>query len=121
MGEPVRATYLSPYSTVNNDQSLLDASDLVFIDAPGTGFSRIAGKDKEKAFYGVDQDIDAFTRFITQFLSQYSRWSSPKYVFGESYGTTRAAVFRGAILDEPNFQRFFDRDGIRAMDVAGVA
>ena len=81
----------SPYSTVNNDESLLDGSDLVFIDAPGTGFSRIAGKDKEKAFYGVDQDIHAFTDFITQFLTKYDRWNSPKYVFGESYGTMRAA------------------------------
>jgi carboxypeptidase C (cathepsin A) len=81
----------SPYSAVNNDQSLLDASDLVFIDAPGTGFSRIAGKDKEKAFYGVDQDIHAFADFITQFLTKYDRWKSPKYVFGESYGTMRAA------------------------------
>jgi len=81
----------SPYSTVNNDQSLLDASDLVFIDAPGAGFSRIAGKDKEKAFYGVDQDIHAFTDFITQFLTKYDRWRSPKYVFGESYGTMRGA------------------------------
>jgi carboxypeptidase C (cathepsin A) len=81
----------APYSTVNNDESLLDASDLVFIDAPGTGFSRIAGKDKEKAFYGVDQDIHAFTDFITQFLTKYDRWNSPKYVFGESYGTMRGA------------------------------
>ena len=81
----------APYSTVSNDQSLLDASDLVFIDAPGTGFSRIAGKDKEKSFYGVDQDIDAFTKFITQFLTKYGRWNSPKYVFGESYGTMRGA------------------------------
>jgi carboxypeptidase C (cathepsin A) len=80
----------SPYSTIDNDQSLLDASDLVFIDAPGTGFSRIAGKDKEKAFYGVDQDVHAFTDFITQFLTKYDRWNSPKYVFGESYGTMRA-------------------------------
>jgi carboxypeptidase C (cathepsin A) len=81
----------APYSVVDNDQSLLDASDLVFIDAPGTGFSRIAGKDKEKAFYGVDQDVDAFAQFITQFLTKYGRWSSPKYVFGESYGTMRGA------------------------------
>ncbi|MGE5563089.1 MAG: S10 family peptidase [Bacillota bacterium] len=81
----------SPYSTVNNDESLLDASDLVFIDAPGTGFSRIAGKDKDKAFYGVDQDIRAFTDFISQFLTKYDRWKSPKYVFGESYGTMRGA------------------------------
>ena len=81
----------APYGVVNNDQSLLDVSDLVFIDAPGTGFSRIAGKEKEKAFYGVDQDIGAFTQFITQFLSKYGRWNSPKYVFGESYGTMRGA------------------------------
>jgi carboxypeptidase C (cathepsin A) len=81
----------APYGVVDNDQSLLDASDLVFIDAPGTGFSRIAGKDKEKAFYGVDQDIHAFTDFITQFLTRYDRWRSPKYLFGESYGTMRGA------------------------------
>jgi carboxypeptidase C (cathepsin A) len=81
----------APYGVVDNDQSLLDASDLVFIDAPGTGFSRIAGKEKEKAFYGVDQDIRAFTDFITQFLTKYDRWRSPKYLFGESYGTMRAA------------------------------
>lgn len=86
-----RHTPAAPYVTFNNDQSLLDVSDLVFIDAPGTGFSRIAGKEKEKAFYGVDQDIDAFTQFITQFLSKYGRWNSPKYVFGESYGTMRGA------------------------------
>jgi carboxypeptidase C (cathepsin A) len=86
-----RHTPAAPYGVVSNDQSLLDASDLVFIDAPGTGFSRIAGKDKEKAFYGVDQDIYAFTDFITQFLTKYGRWNSPKYVFGESYGTMRGA------------------------------
>jgi carboxypeptidase C (cathepsin A) len=80
----------APYTVVDNELSLLDASDLVFVDAPGTGFSRIAGKDKEKAFYGVDQDIHAFTQFINQFLTKYDRWKSPKYVFGESYGTMRA-------------------------------
>ena len=90
----------APYSTVNNDESLLDASDLVFIDAPGTGFSRIAGKDKAKSFYGVDQDIDAFTKFITQFLTKYGRWNSPKYVFGESYGTMRAAGLSLALQQE---------------------
>ncbi len=82
----------APYQLVNNDQSLLDASDLVFVDAPGTGFSRIAGKDKEQAFYGVDADAHAFADFITSFLSRYGRWNSPKYLFGESYGTTRSAV-----------------------------
>ncbi len=88
---PTDATRRAPYAVVDNDKSLLDATDLVFIDAPGTGFSRIAGKDKEKAFYGVDQDIHAFTDFITQFLTKYDRWRSAKYLFGESYGTMRAA------------------------------
>jgi carboxypeptidase C (cathepsin A) len=81
----------APYRLTPNDKSLLDVSDLVFIDAPGTGFSRIAGKDKDKAFFGVDQDIDAFAQFITAFLSRYNRWGSPKYVMGESYGTMRGA------------------------------
>ncbi|MGC1522588.1 MAG: hypothetical protein WA803_13680, partial [Steroidobacteraceae bacterium] len=73
-------TPAAPYSLVNNGSSLLDATDMVFIDAPGTGFSRIAGKDKEKAFFGVDQDAYAFAEFISQFLSKYGRWNSPKYL-----------------------------------------
>ena len=85
-------TPAAPYRLVDNAYSLLDASDLVFIDAPGTGFSRIAGKDKEKAFYGVDVDGHAFSQFIMGFLSKYGRWDSPKYLFGESYGTPRSAV-----------------------------
>ena len=87
----------APYRIVNNDYSLLDASDLVFIDAPGTGFSRIFGKDKEKAFWGIDQDAHAFERFIRRFLTKYERWNSPKYLFGESYGTPRSAVLSDAL------------------------
>jgi carboxypeptidase C (cathepsin A) len=82
----------APYKIVNNEYSLLDVSDLVFIDAPGTGFSRIMGADKEKAFWGVDQDAHAFDRFIRRFLTKFDRWNSPKYLFGESYGTPRSAV-----------------------------
>ncbi len=85
-------TPAAPYPLVNNDFSLLDATDLVFVDAPGTGFSRIAGKDREKAFYGVDADAEAFADFISQFLAKYGRWNSAKYLFGESYGTPRSAV-----------------------------
>src|SRR5476649_749535 len=85
-------TPAAPYQVVDNQSSLLDVSDLVFIDAPGTGFSRIAGKEKEKAFFGVDPDAYAFSQFIQQFLSKYGRWNSPKYLFGESYGTPRSAV-----------------------------
>jgi carboxypeptidase C (cathepsin A) len=89
----------APYRLTNNDESLLDASDLVFIDAPGTGFGRIAGKDKEKSFYGVDQDAHAFAEFIMQFLAKYHRFDSPKYLFGESYGTTRSAVLANLLQD----------------------
>jgi carboxypeptidase C (cathepsin A) len=87
----------APYKIVNNDFSLLDTSDLVFIDAPGTGFSRIMGKDKEKAFWGVDQDAHAFDRFIRRFLTKFDRWNSPKFLFGESYGTPRSAVLSAAL------------------------
>jgi carboxypeptidase C (cathepsin A) len=90
----------APYELVDNAYSLLDASDLVFIDAPGTGFGRIYGKEKEKAFWAVDPDAHAFARFIARFLSNYQRWNSPKYLFGESYGTTRSAVVAGILETE---------------------
>ena len=98
----------APYAIVSNDQSLLDASDLVFVDAPGTGFSRISGKDKEKAFYGVDADAHAFAEFITGFLSKHGRWNSPKFLFGESYGTTRAA----ALVNLLETDRHVDFNGV---------
>ncbi|MDE2085736.1 MAG: peptidase S10 [Xanthomonadaceae bacterium] len=105
-------TPAAPYQLVNNDYSLLDASDLVFIDAPGAGFSRLIADDKdpakraqqmkerEKAIYGVDGDGHAFAQFITQFLSKYGRWNSPKYLFGESYGTTRSAVVANILTND---------------------
>jgi carboxypeptidase C (cathepsin A) len=98
----------APYAVVNNGSSLLDATDEVFIDAPGTGFSRIAGKDKEKAFYGVDADGYAFAEFITQFLSKYNRWNSPKYLAGESYGTIRSAV----VINDLEANRGIDFNGV---------
>jgi carboxypeptidase C (cathepsin A) len=101
-------TPAAPYSLTNNGSSLLDATDLVFIDAPGTGFSRIAGKDKEKAFFGVDQDAYAFSEFISQFLSKYGRWNSPKYLFGESYGTPRSAV----LINQLESDRAIDFNGV---------
>jgi carboxypeptidase C (cathepsin A) len=85
-------TPAAPYRIVDNEYSLLDASDLVFIDAPGTGFGHLRGHDKENAFYGVDPDAHAFANFIVEFLSRHGRWNSPKFLFGESYGTTRSAA-----------------------------
>lgn len=90
----------APYRLVDNDYTLLDASDLVFVDAPGTGFSHLRGTDKEKAFYGVDEDGHAFANFIVEFLSRHGRWNSPKYLFGESYGTTRASVLSYILENE---------------------
>lgn len=92
----------APYKLVNNGQSLLDVTDLVFIDAPGTGFGRIGGHDHDKAFFGVDADGHAFTNFIAQFLAKYNRYNSPKYLFGESYGTMRSAVVVNDLQDQEN-------------------
>ncbi len=90
----------APYRIVDNEYSLLDVSDLVFVDAPGTGFGHLRGKDKEKAYYGVDQDAHAFANFIVEFLSRHNRWNSPKYLFGESYGTTRSAALANILQSE---------------------
>ncbi len=97
----------APYRLVKNQYSLLDVSDLVFVDAMGTGFSRIIGKadggvGTPKMFYGIDPDGQAFAQFITRFLSQYDRWNSPKYLIGESYGTTRSAVVAGILENDDN-------------------
>jgi carboxypeptidase C (cathepsin A) len=96
---PVRITTDSPNPTagppfklVANEFSLLDKTDLVFIDAPLTGYSRAVGKGTPKDFAGVDQDLRAFDRFILRYLSVNQRWNSPKFLIGESYGTTRSAA-----------------------------
>lgn len=86
-----------PYKIVPNNDSLIDSADLVFIDAPGTGYGRVSGKDAAKSFYGIDQDAGAFQRFIRRFLTKYDRWDSPRFLFGESYGTTRDAVLSAAL------------------------
>jgi len=83
----------APYRLEDNQASLLDQSDLVFIDAVGTGYSRALGNtDAKTAFWGVDQDVDSFARAITRYLAINNRWAAPKFLFGESYGTTRAAA-----------------------------
>jgi carboxypeptidase C (cathepsin A) len=101
-------TPAAPYKLIENNYSLLDVSDVVFIDMPGTGFGRLFGKDKEKAFWGVDEDAHAFARFIPRFLGKYGRWNSPKYLFGESYGTTRSAALAN-ILEN---QKDIDLNGV---------
>ncbi len=82
----------APYRVVENQYSLLDKTDEVYIDAPATGFSRLLPAGKASDFFGVDQDAAAFAQFITRYLSKYGRWNSPRYLFGESYGTVRSAA-----------------------------
>lgn len=86
------ATPPAPYQLADNPDTLLDKSDLVFIDAVGTGFSKLVGHGTGKRFWSVDGDLDAFARFIDRYLSVNNRWNSPKFLIGESYGTTRAAM-----------------------------
>jgi carboxypeptidase C (cathepsin A) len=88
-----------PFRYVANPDTLLDISDLVFIDAPTTGLSRLLGKAENKDVMGVDPDIDAFTRTIQRYLTKYQRWNSPKFIIGESYGTTRAAGLSDSLLN----------------------
>ena len=85
------ATGPAPYTYGPNDESLLDKTDLVFIDAIGTGYSRTLGDAKGSDFWGVDEDADAFARAIKRYVTLNQRWNSPKFLFGESYGTTRSA------------------------------
>lgn len=93
------ATGSGPYQVVSNQYSLLDQSDLVFIDAPLTGYSRAVDKGTAKDFAGVDPDLQAFAKFIERYLTVNQRWNSPKFLFGESYGTTRSAGL-SAVLQE---------------------
>ena len=79
-----------PAQLTDNDSSFLDMTDLVFIDPVGTGYSRVLGDTKVDSFYTYDGDIQSVGDFIRLYVSRYHRWGSPKYVAGESYGTTRA-------------------------------
>jgi len=85
------AAMAPPYKVIPNEYSWLDKTDLVFIDPVSTGFSRAAGGESPKNFHGYNEDISSMGSFIRHFLSRYERWSSPKFLAGESYGTTRAA------------------------------
>jgi carboxypeptidase C (cathepsin A) len=95
-----KATGPAPFSVVQNEYSLLDKSDLVFVDAPLTGFSRLVGKGTVKDFAGVDEDVKAFDKFVTRYITINNRWNSPKFLFGESYGTPRSAALVAALNND---------------------
>ena len=89
----------APYRVEDNPDTLLDRSDIVMVDAMSTGYSRAATAELTKKFLGVKGDVEAFGEFIRLYLSRYERWSSPLFVLGESYGTTRAAGVSGYLAD----------------------
>jgi carboxypeptidase C (cathepsin A) len=87
-----RPTPDAPFNLTENQYSLLDRTDLVFVDAPDTGFSRIVDAGKPSDFFGADADVRAFGQFISRYITAFGRWTSPKFLFGESYGTPRSAM-----------------------------
>jgi carboxypeptidase C (cathepsin A) len=89
----------APYHLQDNQYSLLDKSDLVLVDAIATGWSRAEDEATTKKFLGVQGDLDAFGEFIRLYITRYGRWASPLFLFGESYGTTRAAGLSGYLSD----------------------
>jgi len=91
--------YPPPYQLVDNAYSLLDHTDLVFIDPVSTGFSRVVPGEKPKQFHGFKKDIESVGDFIRLYTTRYQRWSSPKFLIGESYGTTRAAGLSGYLQE----------------------
>jgi len=88
-----------PYNLVENEFSLLDVCDMVFIDPVSTGYSRPVTGEKAKAFHGFSKDVESVGNFIRLFVTRYQRWNSPKFLIGESYGTTRAAGLSGYLQE----------------------
>jgi carboxypeptidase C (cathepsin A) len=88
-----------PYNVADNPGTLLDKTDMVFIDPVGTGYSRAVGKAQDKDFCGIDEDVKSLAQFITLYVNRNSRWNSPKFLIGESYGTFRSAAL-GNYLQE---------------------
>jgi carboxypeptidase C (cathepsin A) len=84
-----------PYRLADNEFSLLDVTDLVFVDPVGTGFSRPAPGEEAKQFHSLEGDVESVGEFIRLYITRYHRWSSPKFLIGESYGTTRASALAG--------------------------
>ncbi len=89
----------APYRMEDNPYTLLDKTDLVLIDAIGTGYSRAATPELTKKFLGVKGDIEAFSEFIRLYISRNERWTSPLFLLGESYGTTRSAGIAGFLAN----------------------
>jgi carboxypeptidase C (cathepsin A) len=97
--ENAEPTGAAPYQVVDNPDSLIDKTDMVFIDPVGTGFSHVVGKGENKDFWGVDQDVHSLAQFIQIYISRNGRWNSPKFLIGESYGTFRSVALGNYLQD----------------------
>lgn len=100
-GKPPKST--PPYYPVENQNSIFDTTDLVFVDPIGTGYSRAIGKGQNKDFWGIDQDAESMAQFIHLWIAQNDRWNSPKFYIGESYGGFRAAALGRALTAGPTY------------------
>ncbi len=119
-----------PYAAVDNGETWLDFTDVVVIDAPGTGYSRIARPDLATKYFGVTQDIAAFTDFVRSWLTKHERWRSPLFIAGESYGGIRGSglsnsLFRAGIavngfVSISGTSDFLTLDGMRGNDATYV-
>lgn len=87
----------APYNIIKNEKGLLDVTDFVFIDPVGTGYSRVLGKGKVEDYWGLNEDASSIARFMRQWITENNRWFSPKYIAGESFGTTRAVAVAHAL------------------------
>ena len=108
-----------PYPLVDNPLTLLDVTDMVFVDPVGTGFSRPLGEHEGKEFWGLNEDANSVAEFIQQWITENGRWNSPKFLAGESFGTTRAA----AVADILEGRKSISLNGIvmisQALDYTG--
>ena len=119
-----------PYEAIENSDSWLDFTDVVVIDAPATGFSRVAKPELGKKFFGVRQDIEAFTKFIKTWLTEHNRWKSPLFIAGESYGGIRGSglaqsLFQNGIaingfVSISGSSNFLTLDGMRGNDATFI-
>ena len=90
----------APYKVQDAPETILDVTDMVFVDPVGTGFSRAIGKGKKEDFWGLTGDAEAMAAFIAEWLTANNRWNSPLFLLGESFGTTRAAAVAKVLLDD---------------------
>lgn len=97
----VNPSNVPPFGVSDNPHSILDITDIVFIDPVGTGFSRVIGEGSTADFWGVDEDANSVAQFIELWLSEHGRWNAPKFIMGESYGSVRAAILPRALMGSP--------------------